>query len=98
MNEHEIFREFIERERNTLLKEYEFNIHPLEDVGIVMTMKGQPIDGGELVEIGQDFKIGENIYRPLMDGPWAGDDARDVLQEAIDWWERELDLIDKLAC
>jgi hypothetical protein len=40
--------------------------------------------------IGHVAKIGENIYRPLLDGPWEGDDARDVLTEAIEWWHASL--------
>jgi hypothetical protein len=41
--------------------------------------------------------IGDNIYRPLVDGIREGDDARDVLSEAIDWWEAELRAIEMLA-
>jgi hypothetical protein len=41
------------------------------------------------------FALGDNTYRPMVDGPWAGDDARDVLELAIRWWEQELALIDE---
>lgn len=34
--------------------------------------------------------IGDNIYRPLLSGFREGDDARDVLSDAIDWWETQL--------
>lgn len=34
--------------------------------------------------------IGDNIYRPLLSGFREGDDARDVLSDAIEWWEVEL--------
>ena len=97
LDEHSIFREFIEKERNTLLKEYEFNVHPLEEVSIALRMTAMPIGDGELVEIDHLFQLEENIYRPLIDGPWAGDDARDVLQEAIKWWGQELSSIDDLV-
>jgi hypothetical protein len=33
----------------------------------------------------------------MLDGPWEGDDARDVLRNAIDWWKAELDKLDSLA-
>jgi hypothetical protein len=46
---------------------------------------------GELHEV---VELDENIYRPMLDGPWEGDDARDVLRVAIDWWNAELDKID----
>jgi hypothetical protein len=93
--EHKIFREFIEKERNNLLKEYLINVHPLEDVAILVEGTALPVDGGEPIRLSQVFKLNENIYRPLLDGPWAGDDARDVLSEAISWWEDELDVIDR---
>src|SRR5438046_2816210 len=34
--EHEIFREFIERERNNLLKEYRSDVHPLDNVAVAV--------------------------------------------------------------
>ena len=43
------------------------------------------------------YELEDNLYRPMLAGPWEGDDARDVLQEAINWWEKELDLIDRAA-
>jgi len=95
--EHEIFREFIERERNNILKEYQFNVHPLDEVEIAITTKLVPVQGSEPIEIQQVFPIGENIYRPLLDSYREGDDARDVLAEAIDWWEAELSAIDKFV-
>ncbi|PKQ06148.1 MAG: hypothetical protein CVT72_07490 [Alphaproteobacteria bacterium HGW-Alphaproteobacteria-11] len=92
--EHQIFREFIENERNNILKEYKFGIHPLEDVGVVIQLKFSPPGGGEPQYLGQIFNLDENIYRPMLDNAWEGDDAREVYQEAIDWWRKQLDLID----
>ena len=92
--EHEIFREFIERERNSLLKEYHSDVHPLEDVPVAMRIPIFPPNGGEPKMIGQVFTLDENVYRPMLDGPWEGDDCRDVLGEAISWWGRQLDEID----
>lgn len=94
---HEIFREFIEKERNNLLKEYQINIHPVEEVSVVVRTRFQRVADGELLDTAAVFELGENIYRAMLDGPWAGEDARDVLQEAIKWWETELDTIDKLS-
>lgn len=93
--EHRIFRDFIEKERNNLLKEYQSNVHPLEDVPVLFQAVHRSADGAapEMVA-GDVFNIGENIYRPMLEGPWEGEDAREVLIEAIDWWERELSLID----
>ncbi len=88
--DHAIFREFIERDRNSILKEYDFRFHPLAEVDIAVAVRLRPVGGGEdIVEL-QHHKLDENIYRPLLEGFREGDDARDVYQEAIDWWERQL--------
>lgn len=93
--EHEIFREFIEKERNTILKEYDFNLHPEEKVEVVIPVALQRVSDGEMLKGGAVFPLDENIYRPILDGFREGDDARDVLTEAIEWWEAELDDIDR---
>ncbi len=94
---HEIFREFIERERNNLLKEYRSDVHPLPEVALAVEFTAQPVGGGSPVRFAHIGKIGENIYRPLLEGPWEGDDARDVLSEAIAWWDSELTAIEQEA-
>ena len=76
--EHEIFQAFIERERNTILKQYEFGYEKEEEVGVVL-------DGGFI------HFLDENIYRPLNEGYGKNEDARDVYREAIDWWEARLE-------
>lgn len=92
--EHEIFREFIEPERNTVLKEYRFRHHPLDEVGIAAIFTLQNPETGETMQAGDVFQIGDNIYRPFQDGWREGDDARDVLSDAIDWWEAELSALE----
>jgi hypothetical protein len=72
-----IFWEFIEEERNNILKEYEFGF-----------LSG-PI--GVLVTPGHDlFALDGNLFCPLAEGRFAGEDCRDVLAEGIEWWEEEL--------
>lgn len=93
--EHEIFREFIEKERNNLLKEYQFNTHPQEEIEFLLQRTLAPVGAGAPVVDYQIATIGENIYRPLMDGLCEGNDARDVYAEAIEWWEKELSAIEK---
>jgi hypothetical protein len=93
--EHEIFREFIERERNTILKEYEFNLHPGEQVEVAIPVTLKRLSDGAIVNAATVFPIDNNIYRPLLDGFREGDDARDVLTDAIEWWERELAAIER---
>jgi hypothetical protein len=43
------------------------------------------------------ISIDENIYRPILDGFREGHDARDVLTDALIWWESELDAVDVLV-
>jgi hypothetical protein len=92
---HEIFREFIERERNNLLKEYHSDVHPLSEVTLAVEVTARPVGGGIPIKFGHVGEIGDNIYRPVLDGPWEGDDARDVLGEAIAWWDEQLTAIEK---
>ena len=95
--EHEIFREFIERERNTILKTYDFNLHPSEEVELVLVSNLKRVSDGAIVQSAQVYPIGENIYRPLLDGFREGDDARDVLSDAIEWWDKQLSFIEQAA-
>ena len=74
--------DFIERERNNILKEYEFGYAPEESVGVVF-------DGGYL------HFLDENMYRPMNAGYGRNEDARDVYREAIAWWQARLDEIDQ---
>lgn len=88
--EHAIFRDFIELERNNILKEYEFAVS--EGPVPIMVTLDDPISGdsprlGALIE--------ENIYRPMLSGPYEGEDGRTLLDEAIDWWTKQLDCIDR---
>jgi hypothetical protein len=92
--EHEIFREFIERERNIILKEYDFNLHPGEEVPVAIPVTLKRLSDGAIVQAATVFPLDNNIYRPLLDGVREGDDARDVLSDAIEWWERELAAIE----
>lgn len=92
--EHEIFREFIERERNSILKEYHFRYHPLEEVQMAVTYTLQHPITGERLRAAELFPLGDNIYRPLLDGWREGDDARDVLSDALEWWDGELSALE----
>jgi hypothetical protein len=90
-----VFWEFIEEERNNILKEYRFNVHPLEHVDVAVMMTVRHPETGELYRIPEVVPIGENIYRPIVDGYSDGNDARDVYREALDWWKTELTTIER---
>lgn len=89
-----VFWEFIEDERNNILKEYRFNLHPLDHVDVAVLMTVRHPETGELSQIPQLVPIGESIYRPVLDGYSEGNDARDVYREALDWWNAELTTIE----
>lgn len=93
--ENAIFWEFIEQERNNILKEYRFNLHPLDHVDVAVMLTAQQPETGKIVQIPEIIPIGENIYRPVLDGYGEGDDARDVYREALDWWNAELAAIER---
>ena len=79
--EHIVFRDFIERERNNILKTHQMNVVDSAEVAVVV---GDP-DAGYVAE---DFD--ENLLRPVEVGFRVGEDARDVYREAITWWDEEL--------
>ena len=94
--DHAIFRDFIEAERNNILKRYQSKVHPSDEVQVAIVLTARNPETGETKEIGLVDLFEENVFRPMVEGYGAGDDARDVY-EAISWWERELDAIDAVA-
>jgi hypothetical protein len=91
---HQIFRDLIKRERDLIIHEYRSNVDPREKLPIaIIDGRLAPLSDSNPV-IDSAYEIDENIFRPLMEGRWAGEDARDVLLEAIEWWECELRMID----
>jgi hypothetical protein len=92
--EHRIFRDFIKRERDLIIHEYRSSLDPRENPPIAI-IDGRPVlisEGDPLVA--SAYTLDENLFRPFAEGHWCGEDARDVLLQAIEWWERELATID----
>ncbi|MFZ5746188.1 MAG: hypothetical protein ACOY45_00865 [Pseudomonadota bacterium] len=87
---HAIYREFIEEERNNILKEYRSKVHPLEEVQVAVRLTLQYPETGEITYLDQVVPLDENMFRPIVEGFGEGEDARDVFQDAISWWDREL--------
>jgi hypothetical protein len=84
---HVVFHAFIKAERDLILKEYRTS---LVDGPVFIV----PTDG-DVAGLDQMFDLAaENLFRPLSDGPFAGEDGRDVLDQALEWWETQLDRID----
>jgi len=76
---HKIFWQFIEEERNTLLKEGEPAVQPV------------PYQ----INVNADFvyECDFDIFAPMLKDPYMGEDCRDVLRDAINWWRVEIDAI-----
>lgn len=92
---HAVYREFILEERNNILKEYRSNVHPLDNVPVVIRLTLVHPETREVRYVDQHADLDENLFRPIVEGYGEGEDARDVFEEAIDWWERELAAIEQ---
>jgi hypothetical protein len=80
----EIFWQFIEADRNTLVKEYNFTAFRSDTAG------GQGFMftpfGVEMFDVRPSYK--------MVVGPFLGRDARDAVEEAIRWWDQQLQAIE----
>jgi hypothetical protein len=86
-----IFWNFLELERNLVLKQFEF-APDLEDRFLM-------IEGGTgflLLEDGSKLAL-ESFLSIKTDGPFKGRDAREVLSEALDWVDGYISLFEKSA-
>jgi len=82
--EHLIFHGFINKQRNLVLKEYQFS-HDDSDQKIVVLPQME------------EFLLGERLFCPITEGDYAGQDCRDILSDAIGWWESRLTKVEKSA-
>lgn len=87
-DEHAIFRDFIELERNSILKEYELSI---TEGPIPIVAHLQRGDGFDVI---RQFLIEEKLYRPISGGVYDGEDGRTLIDDAIQWWRVQLGEID----
>ncbi|MBT3350055.1 MAG: hypothetical protein HOL66_15945 [Rhodospirillaceae bacterium] len=77
--EPKIYWGFIAESANIILHEYDLHA-------------GQ----GITIHVGANIEAGEAPHTrsyPIHDGPFEGQDQRDVVREAIDWWEKQLEEI-----
>ena len=86
-----IFHELIEKERNFSIKEYKFNYGAYRGWGLMLEDKN-----GKAMYFSEDA-IPEGVYIPMVDGPFDGEDCRDVIRQAIDWWKQQLQKIENMA-
>lgn len=79
-SENAVFWDFIEEERNQVLKQYEIGFF----AGPVEVVVGTEIS-----------TLDDHLFCPITDGPYAGEDCRDLLEEAIEWWTKQLAQIEE---
>ena len=41
--------------------------------------------------------IDENIYRPMKEGFYEGEDGRTLVELAVEWWEKQLGEVEKCS-
>lgn len=71
-----IYFDFIRQERNLTVHQYLFMF---VDQDLVVTNQD-----------GLEEEISAFEWMPMVDGKYAGDDCRDLLHEAYEWWECQL--------
>lgn len=81
--QHRVFHDFIEDERNRVLKEYEFGFLDGE-IPVVTQSAGKA----------EAFLLENLLYCPITDGTFVGEDCRDMLRQGIEWWKSRLQEIE----
>jgi hypothetical protein len=100
-----IFWQFIERDRNRFLKEAELTAGQSATVFVQgVSANGRAGDvsgrivGQEPPQPEEQPPLPSAIYTyHINSGPFAGQDPRDLVRDAIEWWEKQLDDIDQKA-
>lgn len=85
-DENPIFWDFIKASRDAAVHEYE--LAPYDDDTI-------PLFVSEGIEAVERFDLDECMFKPLERGYGAGEDARDIYLEGIEWWEIQLSEIER---
>lgn len=89
--ENAIFRHFIKQERDSIVHEYRTAMSEgaIAIIDVAAALSKEPVILDDLIE--------ENLFRPMNDGPYAGQDGRDLIDDALEWWRVQLDEIDRKA-
>ncbi len=88
--ESQIFREFIDIERHNIIHEYQINA--VQNTTIrTGTAHWNLKTGGQY----SDPPLPTLYHYTISSGPYKGRDQRELVKEAIDWWEKYLDNIDR---
>ena len=87
-----VFWGFIEEERNNILKEYRFSVSNSATVGLGVVEIDRETDHAVAFET--PVALDAHLYWRKETGFGLGEDARDVYQEALLWWDAELSRIE----
>ncbi len=81
-----IFFEFIEVERNDTIKEFElkYDKQP-QSIAVIQQCNSQTVE--------RIFELDGLLYIPMQDGSYAGEDVRDLIADAIKWWETQFEYL-----
>jgi hypothetical protein len=90
-----IFWDFIYNERNLILKEDKLRAGQSAAVYLQgVSAEGRVAGQASTVPPSVPPQLKANIYYHMNDGAFAGRDPRDLIDEAISWWNEELSKID----
>jgi hypothetical protein len=99
--EPEIFWEFIESERNTVLKQYEFGfsrtvqVRRSEEGPVTTELRGDLLARSEPQQLRQ--RELRDLQSLIVAGPFRGRSESEVAAAAIEWWEQTLIEIERRA-
>lgn len=84
----EIFKSFIEEERNNILKEYNFGAGQGVNIQLasIIIVENMPII---------ETPTTSSYTYQMNSGYYKGEDPREIVKKVIEWWEEQLDKIDK---
>jgi hypothetical protein len=80
--QNEIFWDFIEKERNNVLKVFELGVHGVDQMPIVLC-------GG--TSASEDDSV---YFIDYLHHDETGEDGRDLFHEAVNWWQQQLQAIE----
>lgn len=82
-----IFFDFIEVERNDTIKEFKIKYDKQPQcIGVIQQCNSQTTE--------HIFELDGLLYIPMQDGLYAGEDVRDLIADAIKWWELQFAYMD----
>ena len=81
-----VFWEFIEQERNNILKTYQFSSSFQDKIPLVVPVPIQNPETGKMDLTHELYELDGDLYCPIEYGFGTNEDIRDVYLEAVEWW------------